>query len=76
MDLAELRQEIDKIDDSLVSLFGARMDIAAKIAEVKKQTGAPIFVPAGNGKSFRKWQKRPARRWPTIHGCCIPCCLS
>ena len=30
MDLAELRQEIDKIDDSLVSLFGARMDIAAK----------------------------------------------
>ena len=46
MDLAELRQEIDKIDDSLVSLFGARMDIAAKIAEVKKQTGAPIFVPA------------------------------
>ena len=46
MDLAELRQEIDKIDDSLVSLFGARMDIAAKIAEVKKQTGGPIFVPA------------------------------
>ena len=46
MDLAELRQKIDKIDDSLVSLFGARMDIAAKIAEVKKQTGAPIFVPA------------------------------
>lgn len=46
MDLAELREEIDKIDDSLVSLFGARMDIAAKIAEVKKQTGAPIFVPA------------------------------
>lgn len=46
MDLAELRQEIDKIDGSLVSLFGARMDIAAKIADVKKQTGAPIFVPA------------------------------
>ena len=46
MDLAELRQEIDKMDDSLVSLFGARMDIAAKIAEVKKQTGAPIIVPA------------------------------
>lgn len=46
MDLAELRQEIDKIDDSLVSLFGARMEVAAKIAEVKKETGVPIFVPA------------------------------
>lgn len=54
MDLAELRQEIDKIDDSLVSLFGARMDIAAKIAEVKKQTGAPIFVPARERKKLQE----------------------
>lgn len=46
MDLAELRQEIDKIDDSLVALFGARMEAAAKIAEIKKETGAPILVPA------------------------------
>lgn len=76
MDLAELRQEIDKIDDSLVSLFGARMDIAAKIAEVKKQTGAPIFVPAREREKLQEVAERPARRWPTIHGCCIPCCLS
>ena len=54
MDLAELRQEIDKIDDSLVSLFGARMDIAAKIAEVKKQTDAPIFVPARERKKLQE----------------------
>lgn len=58
MDLAELRQEIDKIDDSLVSLFGARMDIAAKIAEVKKQTGAPIFVPAREREKLQEVAKK------------------
>ena len=59
MDLAELRQEIDKIDDSLVSLFGARMDIAAKIAEVKKQTGAPIFVPARERAKLQGVAEKP-----------------
>ena len=46
MELNELRQDIDKIDDELVRLFCARMDVAAKIADCKKQTGTPIFVPA------------------------------
>jgi len=46
MDIGELRQEIDQIDDKLVALFGARMEVAAKIADCKKQEGIPIFVPA------------------------------
>ena len=37
MELKELRTEIDKIDDELVRLFGARMEIAAKIADYKKE---------------------------------------
>ena len=46
MDLNELRNEIDKIDSELVKLFTARMDIAAQVAEYKKENNLPIFVPA------------------------------
>ena len=46
MDLTQLRNEIDTIDDELVKLFAARMDVAAKIAEYKKENHQPIFVPA------------------------------
>ena len=46
MNLSELRTEIDKIDDSLVQLFAQRMDIAAQIADFKKENNMPILVPA------------------------------
>ena len=46
MDIQELRGQIDQIDDQLVSLFAQRMDIAAQIADYKKQNNMPIFVPA------------------------------
>lgn len=46
MDLKELREKIDSIDDQLVPLFLQRMEIAAKVAEVKKQNHMPIFMPA------------------------------
>ena len=46
MDLSQLRSEIDKIDDQLISLFGQRMEIAAKIGDYKKQNNMPIFVPS------------------------------
>ena len=46
MDLKELRAQIDEIDDELVKLFCKRMDIAAQVADYKKENGLPIFVPA------------------------------
>ena len=46
MDLSELRTEIDAIDSELVRLFGKRMDIAAQVADYKKENGLPIYVPA------------------------------
>ena len=46
MDLKELRNEIDRIDDDLVTLFKARMDVSAKIADYKKEQHLPIYVPA------------------------------
>lgn len=46
MDIQELRGQIDNIDDELVKLFGKRMEIAAQIADYKKENNLPIFVPA------------------------------
>ena len=46
MDIQELRGEIDQIDNELVRLFGQRMDVAARIADYKKENNLPIFVPA------------------------------
>ena len=45
MDITELREQIDGIDDQLVSLFGQRMAIAAQIADYKKEHNLPILVP-------------------------------
>ncbi|MBE6986675.1 MAG: bifunctional chorismate mutase/prephenate dehydratase [Ruminococcaceae bacterium] len=46
MELNELREGIDRIDDELVKLFKARMDVSAKIADYKKEQHLPIYVPA------------------------------
>ena len=46
MDINELRNEIDAIDDQLVKLFCQRMNIAAKVADFKREHNMPILVPA------------------------------
>ena len=45
MDIQELRGQIDQIDAQLVDLFTQRMDVAARIADYKKENNMPIFVP-------------------------------
>ena len=45
MDIQELRREIDGIDAQLLPLFCQRMEIAAQVADYKKENGLPIFVP-------------------------------
>ncbi len=43
MNLEELRLKIDEVDDKLVKLVEERMDVAAEIAEYKKQSGTPVL---------------------------------
>ncbi len=43
MDITQLRNEIDKLDEQLVSLFNERMDIAAEIAQYKKANAVPVY---------------------------------
>ena len=58
MELNELRTEIDKIDDELVRLFGARMNIAAQIADYKKENNLPILMPARERKKLQDVAKK------------------
>ena len=46
MDIQQLRNEIDTIDEELVQLFCRRMDVAAQVADYKRENHLPIFVPA------------------------------
>ncbi|KEI16819.1 chorismate mutase [Clostridium haemolyticum] len=42
-DLKELREEIDLIDNKLISLFQKRMEAVLKVAEYKKNNNLPIL---------------------------------
>ncbi len=46
MDLSQLREDIDRIDSDLVKLFTERMNIAAQVADYKKENNLPIYVPS------------------------------
>ncbi len=58
MDLKELRTQIDEIDDQLVRLFVERMDVAAQIADYKKENQLPILVPAREREKLQDVSKK------------------
>lgn len=43
--LANIRSEIDAIDDALVDLYARRVKAVAEVAETKRGTGTPIYNP-------------------------------
>ena len=58
MDLKDLRSKIDSIDDEMVRLFAARMEIAAQIADYKKQHDLPILMPAREREKLQDVAKK------------------
>jgi len=42
MNIEELRREIDRVDNELLSLFERRMEIAGQIGQYKKQHALPV----------------------------------
>jgi chorismate mutase-like protein len=43
--LAELRDQIDRIDDRLLDLLAERVRVALRIGELKKEQGLPVYDP-------------------------------
>lgn len=54
MDIKDLRNQIDDIDEELVTLFMKRMNISLQIAEYKKMHNLPIFVPEREQEILKK----------------------
>ena len=44
-ELGTLREQIDNIDKELLPLFLRRMECSARVAELKRDAGAPVFQP-------------------------------
>jgi len=45
MSIDDLRKEIDVLDSRIVDMLNKRAEIVKKIGDIKKQNGAPIYVP-------------------------------
>ena len=43
--LNDLRQDIDALDAQLAALYRRRMDVAARIAAVKREQDLPVLQP-------------------------------
>ena len=52
--LAELRAQIDLLDEELLQLLAKRLDVVHKIGEVKQQHGLPIYVPQRESEMLQK----------------------
>ncbi|OJF98484.1 chorismate mutase family protein [Pararhizobium antarcticum] len=44
--MTDIRQEIDRIDQALMALFGERWDYIGRAAEIKRGTGLKADIPA------------------------------
>ena len=73
MDLNELRNEINTIDDEILSLFQRRMEVAGQVADYKRANGLPTYQPAREREILKKCRSRPVRSWAAMPGSCFPC---
>jgi len=60
-ELDELRREIDKIDDELLSLFNRRMKVSEKIGLSKKQQNVAIYQPTRWSEILEKRKEKGMR---------------
>lgn len=49
-----IREEIDRLDDSLLEIFNRRAALALKIGELKKRENIPVYDPEREKRIFRR----------------------
>src|ERR1700722_1573869 len=54
--LDEIRQDIDTIDEQLVTLLNSRVALAQEVGRVKGKDGRPFFTPERERKIYDKLQ--------------------
>ena len=58
MDIKDIREQIDNVDEKLVSLFVERMGLSAQVAAYKKENHLPIHVPAREREILQEVAKK------------------
>lgn len=53
--LRELRDEINRLDEELLALLGRRREIAAKVIQVKEETGGPVRDERREQELLNRW---------------------
>ena len=61
--LSVYRDEINRIDDEMVRLFGERMEVAGKIAAYKKENGLPVLDVRREREKLADVQKKADERF-------------
>ena len=62
MDLEQIRQQIDAVDDEILSLFQKRMEIVGAVAQYKREKGLPVPRPHQNGGALSHQRRHGQRR--------------
>jgi chorismate mutase len=50
----DYRQEIDRLDSELLSIFNRRANLALQIGRIKKTMGLPVYDPSREKKIFER----------------------
>lgn len=53
----QIREEIDRIDDTLLEIFNRRAALALRIGELKKRENLPVYDPDREKRIFRRMQE-------------------
>ena len=57
MTIADLRQEIDRLDSALLQIFNVRASLALHIGEVKKKLVLPVYDPVREKRIFARMKE-------------------
>ncbi len=57
MTIDEIRQEIDRLDSELLSIFNQRASLALLIGEIKKERSLPVYDPTREKKIFERMKQ-------------------
>lgn len=60
--LAELRHELERIDDDILALLGERVALAREIAGVKQAAGLPLLDPKREAEVIRRVMTKARER--------------
>ncbi len=68
-ELTALRDQIDDVDKALLNLLAKRLELVAKVGEVKSRFGLPIYVPEREASMLARsvfWNSRTGRAPGTL----------